>query len=160
MFHDSEVFPFIIVIFLTCPGQPHIHAVVLKAPKQKPFQVYFDLLLWIFQRYHAEPVITTVKCRFKPFDDENEPPKENIKLMGERERERKVIPSAKAALLYSEPSSCSLGSEIHPAQNDRNTHSVYNWQQMLDYGFRSIKLNRFSEQPLSTNHNKDIEVAS
>lgn len=86
MFHDSEVFSFIIVIFLMCPGQPHFHAVVLKARKQKPFQVYFDLLRWIFQRYHTEPVITTVMCRFKPFDDENEPPKENIKLMGERER--------------------------------------------------------------------------
>lgn len=89
MFHDSELFSFIIVIFLTCPGQPHIHAVVLKARKQKPFQVCFDLLLWIFQRYHAEPVITAAKCRFKPFDDENEPPNENIKLMAERERERK-----------------------------------------------------------------------
>lgn len=86
MFRDSEVFSFIIVIFLTCPGQPHIHAVVLKARKQNPFQGYFDLLLWIFQRYHAEPVITTVKCRFKPFDEENEPPKENIKLMAEREK--------------------------------------------------------------------------
>lgn len=51
--------------------------------------------------------------------------------------EKKVVPSAKAALLCSEPSSCSLGSEIHPAQNDRNTQSVWNWQQMREGGFRS-----------------------
>lgn len=81
----------------------------------------------------------------------------------EREREgegKKVVPSAKAALLCSEPSSCSLGSEIHPAQNDRNTQSVWNWQQMRAGGFRSWELNIFSEQPFLTNHDENIEAPS
>lgn len=121
-FHDSKIYLFNTVIFLTQPGPAPIWAVELKARKQKPLQVDFDLLLWMFQRYHAEPGIATQKCKFKLFDDKNESPIENIKLMGERGG--KVIPSAKAALLYSEPSSCSLGSEIHPAQKDRNTRSV------------------------------------
>lgn len=58
-----KVFLFIIVLFLTRPGQAHINTFELKAHKQKPSQVYFKLLLWIFQRYHAEPVITTVKVQ-------------------------------------------------------------------------------------------------
>lgn len=59
---------------------------LLTVRTQKPLQVDFDLLLWLFQRYHAEPGIATEKCKFKLFDEKNESPNENIKLIGgERE---------------------------------------------------------------------------
>lgn len=60
---------FLTLMFPTQPGQPPICAAELEARKQKPLPVDFDLLLWMFHRYHAEPGVAAQKCKFELFED-------------------------------------------------------------------------------------------